>query len=115
MIQTKQRPQKSVERGGVVVVGDAEVEVAEQVLVHEVEPEPAANVAVGGEWDLPVAPKPLAFQTKWNGAGWPCVGLARPARMCHGAAMARKIRSEVRGWSWRMRVRVPRGPRVRRR
>ena len=42
------------EGGGVVVVGDAEVEVAEEVLVHEVEPEPAANVAVGGEGDLPV-------------------------------------------------------------
>ncbi len=43
------------ERGGVVVVWDAEVEVAEQVLVHEVEPEPAADVAVGGEGDDPVA------------------------------------------------------------
>ena len=42
------------ERGGVVVVGDAEVEVAEEVLVHEVEPEPAVDVAVGGERDLPV-------------------------------------------------------------
>jgi hypothetical protein len=40
---------------GVVVVGDAEVEVAEEVLVHEIEPEPAADVAVGGEGDEPVA------------------------------------------------------------
>ena len=43
------------EGAGVVVVGDAEVEVAEEVLVHEVEPEPAVDVAVGGKGDLPVA------------------------------------------------------------
>jgi len=43
------------ERRGVIVVGDAEVEVAEEVLVHEVEPEPAADVAVGGKGDEPVA------------------------------------------------------------
>ena len=42
------------ERGSVVVVGDAEVEVAEDVLVHEVEPEPAVDVAECGERDLPV-------------------------------------------------------------
>ena len=36
-------------------MGDAEVEVAEEVLVDEVEPEPAVDVAVGGEGDLPVA------------------------------------------------------------
>ncbi len=36
-------------------MGDAEVEVAEEVLVHEVEPEPAVDVAVGGKGDLPVA------------------------------------------------------------
>jgi hypothetical protein len=35
-------------------VGDAEVDVAEEVLVHEVEPEPAVDVAVGGEGNLPV-------------------------------------------------------------
>ena len=43
------------EWGGVVVVGNAEVEVAEDVLVHEIKPEPAAYVAVVGEWDKPVA------------------------------------------------------------
>ena len=43
------------EGDGVVVVGDAEVEVAEEMLVHEVEPEPAVDVAVGGEGDVPVA------------------------------------------------------------
>ena len=48
-------PPEEPERGGVVVVGNAQVEVAEQVLVHEVEPEPAADVAVGGQRDLPVA------------------------------------------------------------
>ncbi len=36
-------------------MGDAEVEVAEEVLVHEVEPEPAVDVAVGGKGNLPVA------------------------------------------------------------
>ena len=36
-------------------MGDAEVEVAEEVLVHEVEPEPAVDVAVGGEGNLPVS------------------------------------------------------------
>ena len=38
-------------------MGDAKVEVAEQVLVHEIEPEPAANVTVCRERDLPVAPE----------------------------------------------------------
>ena len=52
------------EGGGVVVVGDAEVEVAEEVLVHEVEPEPAVDVAVGGEGDEPVAVK-----RRWKGGG----------------------------------------------
>ena len=42
------------EGDGVVVAGDAEVEVAEEMLVDEVEPEPAVDVAVGGEGDLPV-------------------------------------------------------------
>ncbi len=40
---------------GVVVAGDAEVEVAEEVLVDEVEPCPAVDVAVGGEGDEPMA------------------------------------------------------------
>ncbi len=43
------------EGDGVVVAGDAEVEVAEEVLVDEVEPEPAVDVAVGWEGDGPVA------------------------------------------------------------
>jgi hypothetical protein len=43
------------EGDGVVVAGDAEVEVAEEMLVDEVEPEPAVDVAVGGEGDGPVA------------------------------------------------------------
>jgi len=42
------------EWGGVIVVRDAEVEIAEEVLVHEIEPEPAVYVAVGWEGDLPV-------------------------------------------------------------
>ena len=46
---------EEIEGDGVVVAGDAEVEVAEEVLVDEVEPEPAVDVAVGGKWDLPVA------------------------------------------------------------
>ena len=46
---------EEVEGDGVVVAGDAEVEVAEEVLVDEVEPEPAVDVAVGGEGDVPVA------------------------------------------------------------
>ena len=83
-------------------MGDAEVEVAEQVLVHEVEPEPAADVAVGGEGDLPVA-----GWMKWKGAGWPWVGLARPARMCQGAAMARKTRSGGEGVELAEAGRVP--------
>lgn len=47
--------EKESERDGVVVAGDAQVEVAEELLVHEVEPGPAVNVAVGGERDLPMA------------------------------------------------------------
>ena len=46
---------EEIEGDGVVVAGDAEVEVAEEVLVDEVEPEPAVDVAVGGERDGPVA------------------------------------------------------------
>ena len=48
MIQMRSRPQKRAEGDGVVVAGDAEVEIAEEVLVDEVEPEPAVDVAVGG-------------------------------------------------------------------
>jgi len=47
-------PEES-EGDGVIVVGDAKVEVAEEMFVDEVEPEPAADVAVGGEGDRPVA------------------------------------------------------------
>ena len=43
---------EEVEGDGVVVAGDAEVEVAEEMLVDEVEPEPAVDVAVGGERDV---------------------------------------------------------------
>jgi len=43
------------ERDGVVVARDTEVEVAEEVLVDEVEPEPAVDVAVGGKRNGPVA------------------------------------------------------------
>ena len=39
---------KEPEGSGVVVVGDAQVEVTQHVLVHKVEPVPAANVAIGG-------------------------------------------------------------------
>jgi len=39
---------------GVVVVGNAQVEVTQHVLVHEVKPVPATDVAVCGQWDLPV-------------------------------------------------------------
>ncbi len=39
---------EEIEGDGVVVARDAEVEVAEEVLVDEVEPEPAVDVAVGG-------------------------------------------------------------------
>ena len=46
---------EEIEGDGVVVAGDAEVEVAEELLVDEVEPEPAVDVAVGGEGDVPVA------------------------------------------------------------
>lgn len=42
------------EGDGVVVAGDAEVEVAEEVLVDEVEPGPAVDVSLGGLGDLPV-------------------------------------------------------------
>ena len=50
----EQSPEE-IEGDGVVVAGDAEVEIAEEVLVDEVEPGPAVDVAVGGEGDLPVA------------------------------------------------------------
>ena len=46
---------EEVERDGVVVAGDAEVEIAEEMLVDEVEPGPAVDVTVGGERDLPVS------------------------------------------------------------
>ena len=45
---------EEIEGDGVVVVGDAEIEIAEKVLVDEVEPEPAVDVGVGGIWDRPV-------------------------------------------------------------
>jgi hypothetical protein len=48
--QAPEEPQ----RRGVVVVRHAQVQVAQQVLVHEVEPEPAAHVAVGRQRHLPV-------------------------------------------------------------
>jgi hypothetical protein len=67
-------------------VGDAEVEVAEEMLVDEVEPEPAVDVAVGGEGD----------------------GLARAMKMCQGAAMARKTMVLEMGASCLMRERTPR-------
>ena len=78
---------EEAERDGVVVAGDAEVEVAEDLLVDEVEPEPAVDVAVGGQgtdqWPW--------VKVRWP--GWPWVGLARAMRMCQGAAMARKTMS----------------------
>jgi len=36
-------------------VGNAQVEITQHVLVHEVEPVPAADVAVCGQWNQPVA------------------------------------------------------------
>ncbi len=37
-----------------LVARDSEVEIAEEMLVDEIEPEPAVDVAVGGEGDLPM-------------------------------------------------------------
>ena len=51
----EEEPPEEGEGDGVVVVGDTEVEVAEEMFVDEVEPEPAVDVAVGGEGDGPVA------------------------------------------------------------
>ena len=65
---------------GVVVVGDAEVEVAEQVLVHEVEPEPAADVAVGGQGHEPVAEREregvLGYEAEGGGMAFGGIGQA---------------------------------------
>ena len=58
------------EGDGVVVAGDAEVEIAEEVLVDEVEPGPAVDVAVGGERHEPVA------VGKGDGAGVATRGVA---------------------------------------
>ena len=49
----EESPEK-IEGDGVVVARDAEVEVAEEMLIDEVEPEPAVDVALGRKWDLPV-------------------------------------------------------------
>ena len=46
---------EEVERDGVVVAGDAQVEIAEELLVDEVEPEPAVDVSLGGKRDEEVA------------------------------------------------------------
>ena len=49
-----QAPEEGKGHGG-VVAGDAEVEVAEELLVDEIEPGPAVDVVVGGKGDRPVA------------------------------------------------------------
>jgi hypothetical protein len=49
----KKSPEE-IEGNGVIVSGDAEIEIAEEMLVNKVEPEPAVDVAVSGERDLPV-------------------------------------------------------------
>ena len=48
-------PPEEPERNGVVVAWDAEVEVAQKMLVDEVEPEPAVDVALGRQWYEEVA------------------------------------------------------------
>lgn len=50
----QEKSPEEIEGDGVVVAGDAEVEVAKEVFIDEVEPEPAVDVAVGGEWNLPM-------------------------------------------------------------
>ena len=51
----EEEAEKEPERDGVVVAGDTEVEVAEELLIDEVEPGPAVDVALGGERDGEVA------------------------------------------------------------
>ncbi len=47
-----------------------------------------------------------------HAAGWPWLGLARPASTCHGAAITRKTASELHGLSCASLVQAPRSPRV---
>ena len=75
MSQMRQRPQKSQRGEGVVVVGDAEVEVAKEVLVHEVEPEPAADIsAMVGKGNEPVTREAVGIPEEVEGGreslGW---------------------------------------------
>ena len=66
-----------------VVVGDAAAEEAGDVLVVEIEPGPAG---VGGKAEA------------GGHGGW--VDCGRAARMCHGAAMARKKSVDGMRWSF---------------
>ncbi len=63
------QPPEQRQRHGVVVVRDAQVQVAEQVFVHEVKPRPTADIAVRGQRHLPVSPGQHGARVLHEGEG----------------------------------------------
>ena len=104
---TRHKSPEEPERHSVVVAGHAQIQVAQHLLVDEVEPRPAVDVAVGGQRHVPVAAPRRRARRDGRASG-------SPTRS--GCATARRWRERPAptrtGAARRKRAIAPRQPRV---